>query len=951
MVDTKKGGIAMRSDTPAFSAALRRFQLRWRSGLIVSGILRAALWFGVVLLALGVFDFYSGFGDGVRRMIFAVLITISAAGVIGALWDALAFGRREAAREADRIVSPGRREMLSAVELGEGELSPHGSLSAWLRQQAVDHAGRSLKSVPPKRSLPVAKLRRAAWRFGTLAVVIGLLAAIWPQAVSVIGRRLLQPNADVPPYSRLQFSLSPQPAEVLYGDAILISAEITNDRIAAPVRCLTRDPATGRIDESSAYQENATRYSVKLEKMAAPVDVAFAVGRARSQWLPVAVRMQPKVQDVLVTVEPPAYSGLAAREFALGSQELAALPGSRITARLTSNRPLQGGTLRIAAFGSKAPEEEVPAEYEDTHRVRVAWTVRSAARLSVQVRDVAGTASAPVELEQKLLPDERPQAVMRQPAGDVLATPDSNLPLEATASDDFGLVRVSFVRQLHGYRERSLAQSVSRGQRQHEIHGNLNLAPFGLEPGQTIELTLEAGDTNPNLLGTGVSEPARIHIITREQYAEILRTQTTLEDFAGRYEALSNAMEEARKALDELERAAQSGDSEKAEQARREALAAHDRAAKVFGGIARDFPLFELDEALAKTTVDAMGKLFENAKELGELAGRSKEDIRDAVPGLKERLGATEKQMAKEMEKGKRAIAAAEVFEQTARLQQVIEDQRELVKDYNRTVEQIRRGEMDAGQALRDLARRQREIAQNLREMEKNMKSAIEKLPEDFANMREEGEEFLELFNDLKIPPTMDEGVRAAENSDSKTAGDRAAEALARLEALLRSKNGICQMCRGQGDGDSFSWPQDLAQTLKQLMDSLIPKPGNRRGDNPGSGAGGGPGFGGSSDSGFSMKGKMPRLPIYGPSRSKFARNAGPQVGSGQGRGTGQGRPEDGADVNDSKLTTKAKGDVAGEGLVLENVPETYREAVKRYFSTDEGPNKAPTRKPEKTQP
>ena len=44
-----------------------------------------------------------------------------------------------------------------------------------------------------------------------------------------------------------------------------------------------------------------------------------------------------------------------------------------------------------------------------------------------------------------------------------------------------------------------------------------------------------------------------------------LRTQTTLEDFAGRYEALSNALDEARKTLEELERAAQSGDAEKAE--------------------------------------------------------------------------------------------------------------------------------------------------------------------------------------------------------------------------------------------------------------------------------------------------------------------------------------------------------------------------------------------------
>ena len=160
-------------------------------------------------------------------------------------------------------------------------------------------------------------------------------------------------------------------------------------------------------------------------------------------------------------------------------------------------------------------------------------------------------------------------------------------------------------------------------------------------------------------------------------------------------------------------------------------------------------------------------------------------------------------------------------------------------------------------------------------------------------------------------------------------------------------------MCQGQGDADSFSWPQDLAQTLKQLMDSLIPKPGSRNGEGnqPGNAPSGGPGFGGSSDSGFAMKGKMPRVPVYGPSRSRFATKANPQLGGGQGKGAGQSAPEEGADVNASKLTTKSREEISGEGLVLENVPEAYREAVKRYFSSETGNPDPPKANPEKTQP
>jgi hypothetical protein len=85
-------------------------------------------------------------------------------------------------------------------------------------------------------------------------------------------------------------------SEVLYGGEIVVSTDIMGGKLDAPVRCLTRDPISGRTEDSPAFREDAGRFSRKLEKVAAPVEVAFAVGRARSAWLPISVLMQPKVQ-------------------------------------------------------------------------------------------------------------------------------------------------------------------------------------------------------------------------------------------------------------------------------------------------------------------------------------------------------------------------------------------------------------------------------------------------------------------------------------------------------------------------------------------------------------------------------------------------------------------------------------------------------------------------------
>lgn len=929
-----------------FRSELRRFLLRWRLGAMLSGLLRAAFIAAVALLLAGVFDYYAGFGDRARFVLYYALTAVAGLGAVWALWDAITFMKRDAARQADAAAGSGRRDILSALELA----TPAGAetpLACWLRERSVAGAAEQLRALPASRSLPRRALGRNLGRLVTIAAVVGLIALVLPQPFQIIAARLLNPQADIPPYSPLHFTLGPQPAEVVYGGEFVVTAEIAGGKLDASVRCLIRDTATQRVEESPAFQENPRRFARKLEKVTAAVEVAFAVGRARSRWMPVNVRLQPKLQNVILTVEPPTYSGQPRREFPLGSQDLAALPGSRITARITSNRPLADGRLEIK--GSQ-PLQEAVAEREDTHRVRFSWIARGAARLTFSVRDVTGTQSEPLIAEQKLLPDERPEVVLHQPSGEVLATPDTELPLEASAGDDFGLTRVALVRKLTGYRERAQSEAVQTGIRKHGVSGRVNLAAFGVLPGQTIELTLEAADTNPNLLGVSVSESAKIHIITREDYAAMLRSQTSLQEFADRYAALADAMQDAREALKELEAAAKTGDDKKAEEARKKAFDAHERAAKIFGQIAKDFPIFDSDSGLGEAAKDVAGRLLENGKQLDELANAPAADMAAAVSELKKRLGEAEQRAEPEMKKGERIVAAAKAVEQIGKFKELIESQRELVKDFNRASEQIRRGEAQAGSALADLAKRQKENAEKLRGVEKELGAALDALPEEFEAFTEEGREFLNLLKEAGVPPVMDDAAKAAEGADSRVATEKANDALQRLEELLKKENGVCEACRGGGQKPKFPWPQDLDSTIQQLMQQLIPQPsgkGEGKGKKPGAEGEGG-GASGDSEHGFSMEGKMPRLPMYGPPRSRFDQRAGPQLGgTGKaGDGKGKGAPGSGADITDNALPSQTSRKSTGEGAASEAVPEAYRNAVKRFFSNEPGAGAPQSNKP-----
>lgn len=931
---------ALDASSGRLQARLAAFQRNWRFGLVVAGSLRVFGWCALVFLVVGTLDYFSAFSESARHGARnAIFLAASCAG-IHAIWRVLRYRTDDAARQAD-IAGRNQRESIAAAYDLSLEPAPESSLGRWLRTRTIDQALARIEEGYIEGTNPFPEqLRGFHFAFG-IGMVWTIMAGVWPQPAVVIWKRIMHPAQDIPPYSPLHFVLSPSPAQLFYDGEIVISSEITGGRLEDEVRFLIRNPQTRAVDELPAFQESASRFTRKLDKLTSDVDVAFAVGRARSTWLPVRVIMQPKVQDVVITVEPPAYSGLKKREFALGSQELSALGGSRITATLKSNRPLSGGRMEMRPAITSQPGEEVAASIGPSHAATFTWTVRMSAQLSFVLRDLGVGTSEPLKVQQRLLVDERPTALLRQPSGDVYATPDAELPFEADATDDYGLRRVTMVRKLVGFKERSAEEPITIGERRHEFGAKLKMAPWRVVPGQVIEMSLEAADTNPNLLGTAVSESARIHIITSEAYAKILRSDLTLEEFTKRYEALEEAIEAAREALEKLDEAIQSGDPEKIEAAREKAAEAHQDAAKLFGQIARDFPILEMDKSLSKAAENVAKSLFENHEQLRDMKGASPKDMASALEQLQERLGKGEEEMQQEMEKGERASKAAAIMEKAGEFSELVERQKRIVRDMDRLSEQVRQGQTKAGEGMEALAAEQAEVAEQTRKWREELAEAIEALPEEeFAQLREGAEEFMQKFDAQSIPGFMDRAQAHAGAKASQPASEQAGEALRRLESLLQGENCMSKMASGSEDLP-FPAPGDLEQTLEEMMQSLCKKRGSGPAEGDGEGENMDPGASpgkssGSSKSGYSVRGKMRRLPIYGPDRMRPANRRGGGGDLGQGLGTGSGRGEmKESDLGSGQLnTTEAAGSV-GKSQATDAVPEVYRDAVKRYFSPD----------------
>jgi hypothetical protein len=612
---------------------LRGIRLLGALGILLA--LAAFLWLG-----FGLADAAAAFEPTTRVTLTTVLLSLCGIVLLVALLRALHVPAPTAAVAADAALADPRQPAAAALSLdpalaskapdlgqnarttgGAGILpaanpsAPPTPLAQLLTTRTLEAAAATLAALPAKELIP--------WSFVgfTLAalllplLVIGGLALARPAAFATVAQRLLHPGTDIPPFSKLVFVITPVRPSTVYGGELLITAEITGDALAHPVECLIRQARTGEVLSLPAFRESATRFSRQLDSLTEPIEIAFAVGRARSTWVPVEILLEPNILGGVVRLTPPAYTGLPATEFPLDTNEIAAVEGSTVILELTSNRPLGSATLVFTPAATPG-QEPVPQSIDGTlpsqQTAAFTWTATRSGRIAATLRDLRGTPSPrPLDLAFRAAPDLAPSVSLLTPPPMMLATPKSLIPVTGRAQDDFALSKVHFVRTLAGFRDRSYLVAPALRDQSYDFSAKLDLDELGLEPGQTIELMIDATDHNPSLLGQGSSEISRIQIISEDQYAQYIRAKTTIDQFSSRFQAAKDAIDQAREALDKLKEASEKGDPEAIKKAAEAAAKAHEKAAELLEKIADDFPAFELEKRLQDLARKQAGDLRE----------------------------------------------------------------------------------------------------------------------------------------------------------------------------------------------------------------------------------------------------------------------------------------------------------------------------------------------------
>lgn len=918
-----------------FTAALDRIR-RWRrAGRLVAALLGVLAVASAVALLAGLADAFAGFEPAARVTLAAAVLAVIGILLAAALGGSLHLPRRPAAKLADRLLASPRHPATAGLGL-----SPAGTpLSHYLADRSLEASTAALAALPARRIIPWRSLGIAAGALIIALLPLGILRCARPKAFLTVTQRLLHPRADIPPWSPLQFTLDPARPSVVYGGKLPMAVELSGATPQFPVECLIRRPDSKEILRLPAFRETPSRFSRTLEGLTEEVSVAFTCGRARSAWQTVELLLQPKVLAGEVTVTPPAYTGLAAHRSPLDSNEIAAIEGSEVTLELQSNRPLAPSALVFTPAttpGTEAVPAEITGETIATDRIAWKWTATRPGTIAATLRDVRGTpAAAPLKLTLRALPDQPPAVDLSSPPRMLLATPASRIPLTGRAEDDHGLSRVQFVRTLQGFRDRARVVAPVLQEKSFDFHDSIDLAQIGVSPGQTLEFFLDASDHNPSLLGQGASEISRIHIISEDQYAERIRASTTLDQFSARYRELARAVDEARKALEEMDRAADADNPQQTAAARNKAIDAHQRARDLLDKLADDFPAFELEKRLKELAAGGAADMRANLDALGNFdPAADKAGQRRAIGEMLDRLGRRKPQFDQLQLDAALVRKAGSLLEMAAKFQGIYQSQLSLAERFDKINREIAKGDDQNRRLLPALADTQQKNREALDAFAAELRTRAGALDDPTLDpLRESAIAFLDALAMSDPGSAMDLAVDAGKGGRAGDAFANAELARALLEGLMKKQDDpFCQACQGNCMKFSVTHP-DVQQTMRQLLEGLMcQNPGMA--PNQGQGAGGF-GLGGSGPSGNAQPGyAMSDIPVIGPDRMRFEPPSLGQSGSREGGGSGKRRsPPTAAET--SSLSPVDQPREARAAPSPESVPASYREAVKRYFTPE----------------
>ena len=335
-----KSGLSSSKDAPGrrLSSSLGQFRKRLRSIGFVAAFGWMILVATIVLLLAVWFDLLWELSATSRMVAFAVAVVAAvAAFVMIAVATLRRSGRDRLAAHLDQFGDTGG-EIKSGLDLSDslnGKNEPSNPLAAGLASMAISKAADRADSIDQKTAVSLAPLKTVAYALAAVGVIVALASFTMPKLVQTQWSRFANPMEDTPPFSVIEFDVSPGDIEVRYGDPVDIVAQLSD----APLDDLELVLISGLEEKVPMFSEGQNSWKTSLFRVTEPMKYQVRSGRLRSKMFSIDVVSVPEISGVEFLVTPPEYTRLGKRRIK-GGLPIRALAGTKVQVLASSNRPL-----------------------------------------------------------------------------------------------------------------------------------------------------------------------------------------------------------------------------------------------------------------------------------------------------------------------------------------------------------------------------------------------------------------------------------------------------------------------------------------------------------------------------------------------------------------------------------------------------------------------------------
>jgi len=449
--------------------------------------------------------------------------------------------------------------LLGVIELQDQHESAD-SLSPRLRAAAMEVVAAETGRRKLDEALPPPRHRRWALALLVLAGGAAAVLTLTPRAGINALKRWLMPLSDTERYTFTRLENPLAYLAVPYGEAFDVGLRLSKDSEQRPAS------ATGRYGLQPGVSANlqGNEYHFSFPGQQDPGTVVFRIGDAL-HGLKVEPIQRPSVKAVAAHVTPPAYLNIPDQTVDLSNGVLSAVAGSRVRIKLTTNRALASASFGptralLAADAEVAPADHpaAPPPYSPLEGTLTSQGCDSSTpdfevgKVAFEIpfawKDQYGIAGeAGFRLRVDALADAAPACYLQGIERQKVMLPEETLDFEVLAEDDFGIKLAGiewsgeFTKPSGDTPAKGEMKLVEAASQQQRLSRPAAFSPkaFGITP-QKITLRGFAEDYFPGR-GRVYSEPVTIYVLTRDEHAQLLKSQfdrviAELEDLARREE-------------------------------------------------------------------------------------------------------------------------------------------------------------------------------------------------------------------------------------------------------------------------------------------------------------------------------------------------------------------------------------------------------------------------------